>query len=82
MDPTWSTRLSKAFDITPSDTVPLNSGHGTKAVLALTDGNVDVLFQEDQPSAKITLPVVAGTLYPFNLRFVYTTSVATLAGFL
>ena len=62
--------------------MPLNSGHGTKAVLALTDGNVDVLFQEDQPSAKITLPVVAGTLYPFNLRFVYTTSVATLAGFL
>lgn len=81
MDPSFSARLSKAFALTPSDTTPVNGGHGTKAVLALGTGNVTVKFQEDS-AASIVLPVLSGQTYPWNLRMVYTASAVSLVGFL
>jgi hypothetical protein len=78
-DPLYSGHYAHAATITPSDTVPLSDVRG---ILALTTGNVVARFRDDQAAAAaVTFPVVAGTVYPFCLRYVYITgTTATMLG--
>lgn len=87
-DPLYSGRYNQAFALTPSDSAtvqgPMQSGGFRQpycsAILALTSGNITARFKDDHANAAVTFPVIAGTVYPFALAYVYTTSTATMLG--
>lgn len=76
-DPLYSERYTEAFPIVP--TGPTGSPLNTRAILAITAGNVTAIFNHSRNSPAITFPVLAGTIYPFGLAYI-TVSTATLMG--
>jgi hypothetical protein len=82
--------FTQAWPIEPSDTVQVSAGAPTSelgapasaclAILALTDGDVTARFAGDRANSAVTFPVLAGTLYPFSLTYVYLATTATLLG--
>lgn len=83
-DPLYSGRYTQAFAITPSDAAPVAGPNGathTRAIHALTSGNVTARFQQSKNTASVTFPVIAGVIYPYALAYIYATgTTATLMG--
>ena len=79
-----------AWLITPSNTQTVQGpvqGNGVPipycdGFLALTAGSVTATLRDDRARPAVTFQVLAGTIYPMALSFVFTGSTANLLGLL
>lgn len=77
-DPLYSGRYTQGFPVSPApagSAAPL----GLNGFLALTSGNVTMIFRESRGIAPVTFPIVAGTVYPFHIDF-FTAGPGTILG--
>lgn len=89
-NPLYSSFYRNCWAITPSDTQPVQ-GPKTEAgtpsrecrgFYCTVSGNVVARFADDRANSAVTLPVIANTIYPFSLGYVYTATTATIFGLL
>jgi len=64
---------TSAFAITPSDTTVYEAEDVPKALFIGGTGNIRVLFVDDDTPVTL-VNVAAGSVYPFKVRRVYSTS--------
>jgi hypothetical protein len=82
-DPLYSGRYVQAMPLVPNDASPIqgpSKQSSTSGILAVTSGNVTARFNESRNTAMVTFPVVAGTVYPFAISFLATSTTASLIG--
>ena len=77
-DPLYSNAYTQGFAVSP---VPAGTAAplGLKGFLALTSGNVTMVFRESRATGPVTFPIVAGTVYPFHIDF-FTAGPGTILG--